>query len=335
MEEAYVRKFELQPYAGARRGIIWKIWTVAWFNLQYQWNRSRALKICVSLIFFLYLLSNMMLMFGPDSSGQMIDPNTILEDHLWETARNFVRFQVLVAAPDETDPMFDTGYSILFLIGLILMGAGLISDDRRNRMDEIYDSKISRRLYFLGKFGSLFLFGNLLLVIPSMIEWVLLIVGIKGVDVIQAVPVLVGVFLFTEIVIVCLTVVILLFSSLFTNRIYSGILAFGFFLAISSVFSSPLGINQSFTPLMYLDLFTVLTILSFLFQGEKNVIYFINTNDVPVQLILDLTKEPGLLIFPFLFLFTLFNGFLCYLQIVWTGKSPVSYLWGFIRRRLS
>jgi ABC-type transport system involved in multi-copper enzyme maturation permease subunit len=275
----------------------------------------------------------MIVLFGPSSSEQILNPNNVLEDHLWGTVRKFVRFQVLITASDETDPMFDTGYSFLFLIGLILMGSGLISDDRRNRMDEIYDSKISRNTYLVGKFGSLFLFGNLLLVIPSVIEWVLLIVGIKGVDVIQAVPVLVGVILFTEIVLFCLTVVILSFSSLFTNRIYSGILAFAFFLAITNVFTSFSSNSQSFSPLMYLDLFTVLTILSFLLQGEQSVIYYNTINEVPFQISLDLTKDPGFLILPFLLIFFLLNCFLCYYQIVWTHKSPRSYLWRFIHNR--
>ncbi|MHA2224508.1 MAG: hypothetical protein ACXAC8_04855 [Candidatus Hodarchaeales archaeon] len=64
----------------------------------------------------------------------------ILEDHLWGTIRKIVRFQVLIAAPDEIDPVFDTGYSIFMLIGLIMIGAGLISDDKKYKVLDIYDS---------------------------------------------------------------------------------------------------------------------------------------------------------------------------------------------------
>jgi ABC-type transport system involved in multi-copper enzyme maturation permease subunit len=331
LDDTYVRKFELQPFAGSRQGIPWRIWTISWFNFQYQWNRSRALKIVVALIFFLLLLSNIMILFGPYSSGITLDPNTVLEDHLWGNVRKFVRFQVLIAAPDEIDPVFDTGYSILFLIGLILMGSGLISDDRKNRMDEIYDSKINRYVYLLGKFGSLVLFGNVLLVFPSLIEWVLLLVGIEGVDIIQALPTLIGVIFFAEIVILSLTVVILSFSSLFNSRIYSSILVFGFFLAITSVFSSGIGNNQAFTPLMYLDLFTVLSVFSFLLQGEQSVIYYDITNDIPTHIILDLTKEAGILLLPFLLAFIFLNCFLCYYRVVWKFQSPLHIIWGVIR----
>ena len=335
MDKPYVRKFELQPFKGTRRGISWRIWTISWFNFRYQWSRSRALKVSVSLILFIVLLSNMMILFGPFSLGQGSAPNDVLEDHLWGTARNFVRFQVLIAASDETDPVYDTGYSLLFLIGLIMMGAGLISDDRKNLMDEIYDSKISRRMYMLGKFGSLFLFGNLLLTIPSIIQWVLLIIGVAGVDILQAVPVLIGVVFFTEIVVIILTLVILAFSSLFENRFYAGILVFGFFLAITVVFSSSLGNTHSFTPLLYLDLFTVLTTLSFLLQGEPSVIYYNSINGIPVQFPLDLTQEAGILIVPFLIIFSIINIFLCLYRVVWRYQSPISYVWGFARRRIS
>ncbi len=273
-----------------------------------------------------------MIFFGPFFSGQMSDPNSVLETHLWGTIRNFVRFQVLITSPDDTDPTFDTGYSILFLIGMILMGAGLISDDRKNLMDDIYDSKVTRNVYLLGKFGSLFLFGNLLLVIPTIIEWGLLIIGIEGVDIISAIPALIGVILFSEIVLICLGLVILSFSSLFTNRIYSSILVFGYFLAITSVFTGLIANNQSFTPIMYLDLFTVLTILSFLLQGERTVIYYNIQDDSPFQITLDLTKDPGILVFPFLLIFILLNCFLCFYRIVWKYNSPHSYLWQFIRR---
>ncbi|MHA2294256.1 MAG: hypothetical protein ACXACK_19010, partial [Candidatus Hodarchaeales archaeon] len=263
--------------------------------------------------------------------GLTLDPNTVLEDHLWGNVRQFVRFQILIAAQDETDPMFDTGYSILFLIGLILMGAGLISDDRKNLMDDIYDSKINRNVYLLGKFGSLFIFGNILLVFPSLIEWVLLIIGIDGVDIIQALPALIGVFIFAETVILCLSVVILSFSSLFTSRIYSSILIFGFFLAITSVFSSAIGNTQAFTPLMYLDLFTVLSVFSFLVQGEQIVIYYDISNNVPFQIALDLTQEAGILLLPFLVVFIALNCFVCYYRIVWKYESPIRYLWRLTR----
>lgn len=273
-----------------------------------------------------------MILFGPLSSGQTSNPNDVLEEHLWGTVRNFVRFQVLIATPDETDPMFDTGYSILFLIGLILMGAGLISDDRRNLMDEIYESKISRRTYLFGKFGSILLFGNLLLVIPTIIEWGLLIVGISNVDIMEAIPVLIGVIVFAEIVVFVLSLVVLSFSSLFTNRIFSSILVFGFFLAITSIFASFVVNNQSFTPIMYLDLFTVLTILSFLFQGEQTVIYYDISDEILVQIPLDLTGDAGFLIFPFLFVFISINCLLCYMRVIWRDKYSITTLWKKIRQ---
>ena len=117
-----------------------------------------------------------MLLSGPSYLMQSESPNDLLEDHLWGTIRKFIRFQVLIAAPDEIDPVFDTGYSIFMLIGLILIGAGLISDDKRYKVLDIYDSKIDRKTYLTGKYGTLILFGNLLFTLPCIIEWGLLII---------------------------------------------------------------------------------------------------------------------------------------------------------------
>ncbi|MHA2305170.1 MAG: hypothetical protein ACXACU_07225, partial [Candidatus Hodarchaeales archaeon] len=192
MEDTYARKFGIYPYKGTRRGKIWRIWSIAWFNLSHQWNRSRMVKIWLSFIAFILILSNLMLFIGPSYLLPTGSPNEILEDHLWGTIRKFVRFQVLIATPDEIDPVFDTGYSIFMLIGLIMIGAGLISDDKKYKVLDIYDSKIDRKSYLTGKYGTLILFGNLLFTLPCILEWVLLIVGVEGIDLLAAIPVLIG-----------------------------------------------------------------------------------------------------------------------------------------------
>jgi hypothetical protein len=143
---------------------------------------------------------------------------------------------------------------------------------------------------------------------------------------------LIGVVIFTEIVILILSFVILSFSSLFSNRIYSSILVFGFFLVITSLFTSHIANHQSFTPIMYLDLFTVLTILSFLFQGEPRVIYYDVSNEIYTQIPLDLTGSAGLLIFPFLFIFISINCLVCYLRIIKRGKVTIPSVWNKIRQ---
>jgi hypothetical protein len=264
-----------------------------------------------------------MLFIGPSYLLPTGSPNEILEDHLWGTIRKFVRFQVLIATPDEIDPVFDTGYSIFMLIGLIMIGAGLISDDKKHKVLDIYDSKIDRKSYLTGKYGTLILFGNLLFTLPCIVEWVLLIVGVEGIDILAAIPVLIGVILFTEIMILVLVSFVLTFSSLTNNRLYSGVLAFAFFLSISKVISGFIGVTDAFTPLMYLDFFTVLSVLSFLIQGEKSVVYYDSTGGIDFNLLLDLTGQAGILLLPFLGFFICLSLLICYYQVVWRHQHSI------------
>ena len=318
-EGTYARKFGFHPYQGTRRGRFWRIWSIAWFNLSHQWNRSSLVKFWLCFLAFMLILSNLMLLNGqPTSLLPNGSPNEVFEDHLWGTVRKFVRLQVLVSAPDDIDPIHDTGYSIFMLIGLIMIGAGLISDDKKNKVLDLYDSKIDRKSYLTGKFGTLILFGNLLFTLPCIVEWGLLLVGLEGIDLLATIPTLFGVILFTEILILVLTSFVLTFSSLTKSRLYSGILAFGFFFSITKVISGLIGGTNTFTPLMYLDFFSVLSVLTFLFQGETSVVYnYTSFNGIENNLVLDLSGQAGTLVFPFLGLFICLSLLICYYQVVW------------------
>lgn len=327
-EETYARKFGFLPYRGTRRGRLWRIWSIAWTNLSHQWNRSSLIKFWLCFLAFMLILSNLTLLSGqPTSLIPNGSPNEVFEDHLWGTVRKFVRLSVKISAPDDIDQMHDTGFSIFMLIGLIMIGAGLISDDKKNKVLDLYDSKIDRKSYLTGKFGTLLLFGNLLFTLPCIVEWGLLLAGIEGIDILATIPTLFGVILFTEILILVLICFILAFSSLTKSRLYSGILAFGFFFSIPQVISGLTGGANTFTPLMYFDFFTVLTVLTFLLQGEASVLYSGKSfNEIDNNLIFDLSGQAGSLVLPFLGFFIGLSLLLCYYQVVWKHHhSLMSY----------
>ncbi|MHA2053179.1 MAG: hypothetical protein ACW99F_06210 [Candidatus Hodarchaeales archaeon] len=335
MNKAYVREDTFQPFTGVRKGKLRRMWAIAWFNLVYQWKRSFLVKIWIGFIVFMLILSNLMIFAGPAYLMPESTPNEILEEHLWGTVRKFVRFQVLIAAPADIDPVFDTGYSIFILIGIIMIGAGLISDDKRTRMTEIYDSRIHRREYLVSKFSSLILFGNILLTIPSIIEWILLIIGIEGVNILKAIPVLLGVVLFTEVCILVIAGFVLTFSSLTQKRLYAGIFSFSFFLLVSKVISYAIGVVETFTPIIYLDFFTVLSVLSYWIQGEKSVIYYdTSLNGIDFNFTIDLTSQAGMLLFPFIGFFISFSLLICFYQVVWKHNSPFQKMIAFSKRQL-
>lgn len=314
-EEAYVQTFKFRPYKGTRKGRIGRVWEIAWFNMAHQWHRSRVLKVLIGITIFILIIPNMFLFVGTDTLLETKTANEILEDHLWRTIRNFVRFQVLISSPEETDPTFDTGYSILMLISAIMMGAGLISDDIKNKMSEVYYSKIDRVEYLFGKYGSLIIFGNLFYTLPCVIEWGLLIVGIRGVDVLLALPVLFNVILFTEVLTFVLTSIILAFSSLTQRRLYAGLLGFMFFLAMNILIQSLTTQVGNFVPIMYLDVFTALSVFSFMLVGETTVLYI--SSDIESRIILDLTGLAGSMAIPTIVAFFGGGMLICLFQVMW------------------
>ena len=130
-DEAYVRKFAFRPFEGTYQGRIWRVWTVAWFNMTHQWHRSRVFKILIIFTIFILIIPNMFLFIGIDAQLETKTANEILKDHLWDTVRDFTRFQVMITSLDETDPTFDTGFSIIMLIGVVMMGAGLLAQNAK------------------------------------------------------------------------------------------------------------------------------------------------------------------------------------------------------------
>ena len=314
-DEAYVRKFHFRTFEGSYRGRIWRIWTVAWFNMVHQWHRSRVFKILIVFTIFILIIPNMFLFAGLNAQLETKIANEILKDHLWETVLDFTRFQVMITSVDETDPTFDTGFSIIMLIGVIMMGAGLISDDLKYKVSEIYDSKIDRSEYLMGKYGSLLIFGNLFYTFPCVVEWGLLIVGIgSSVDIITSLPVLFGVIVFTEILTLVLSSFVLVFSSLTQRRLYAGLLAFMFFLSSTMIVQALTGQVNAFEPVMYLDFYTVLSVFSFILAGETSVIYYSSPRK---GIILDLTGLAGTLVIPSLVLFIVGGLLISSFRVIW------------------
>ncbi|MFX1248228.1 MAG: hypothetical protein ACFFBQ_12660 [Promethearchaeota archaeon] len=318
-EKAYVRRFGFRSFEGTHRGRLWRIWSISWFNMIHQWHRSRIFKILIIVTLFILIIPNMFLFVGLDTQLETQTSNEILEDHLWSTVRNFARFQVMITAPDETDPTFDTGFSILMLIGVVIMGAGLISDDLRYKVSEIYDSKVSRYEYLFGKYGSLLIFGNLFYTLPCVIEWVLLIIGIgSSVDILVAFPVLCGVVFFTEILTIVLSSIILVFSSLTQRRLYAGLLSFMFFLSSTIIVQSLIGQTEAFELVMYLDFFTVLSVFSYMLTGENSVLYY---SSKPEGIVLDLTGLAGALVIPTIVLFIIGGLLIGGYRVIWKNTQ--------------
>ncbi|MFX0182357.1 MAG: ABC transporter permease [Candidatus Hodarchaeota archaeon] len=277
--DAIVKKFSFRPFEGIRHGRVYRLWAISWYWWVHQWERSRAIKILIGFLIFTLVMSNLIL-FTMKDVMLMADPtltkNILLENTLLDMVRGIVAFETTFSAGNGENGdgnMFSvSGVSIFILILVVLVGSGLIADDISNKTNEIYYSKLEKYEYVLGKFGAFYLFGNITIALPYIIEFFLLVIGIGEVDIVEALPVLVHVIIFTQIIIVTYAAIVLALSSLTSRRLYAGLSAFMLMFIINMIVPILVftGTGES-ELLLLLDVLTVLTLTSYILDGTTIV----------------------------------------------------------------
>ncbi len=291
-KSAYVRKFAFRPYEGTRRGRIYRLWAVSWHWWVHQWERSRAVKFFIGFLIFTFVLMNMFLfmtkdiMLLPDPvTAEALTPNDLLEDTILTMVREVVTFGMAFSTGNGDDVSGATinvgGASIFILILVVLVGSGLIADDISNQTNEIYYSKLEKHEYVLGKFGAFFLFGNIVLTLPYVFEFLLLVIGIGNIDMITALPVLITVIMFTELITITYSSIMLAFSSLTNRRLYAGLSAFMLLFVINMIVPSLAFTGEEVNLVILFDVLTVLLLTSYILTGTTTVEYqsFIGSSD--------------------------------------------------------
>ncbi|MHA2245523.1 MAG: ABC transporter permease subunit [Candidatus Hodarchaeales archaeon] len=277
---AYVRKFAFRPFDGTRRGRFYRVWAVAWQWWIHEWRRSKAVKFLIGFLIFTFVIMNMFLLFTKDAMLAMnpdLTTNDLLKDNLLTMVRGIVSFGIsfFVETGDGGSDEFNFGGSSIFiLILLVMVGSGLIADDVSNQTTEIYYSKLERHEYVLGKFLAFFIFGNVILTLPYIFEFFLLVVGLGNIDLISALPVLVGVIVFTEIITITYSAIILAFSSLTNRRLYAGLTTFMLIFTSNVIISSLAFSGGSAGYEIFFDVLTLLLLTSYILTGTTTVEYF-------------------------------------------------------------
>jgi hypothetical protein len=78
---------------------------------------------------------------------------------------------------------------------------------------------------------------------------------------------------------------------------------------------------------MYLDMFTVLSVFSYLITGETAIMYYDTTaTGVDFNLLIELTGLASSLVLPFILLFLVLSFLICFYSLVWKNSHPL-YLW--------
>jgi len=296
VNSAYVRKFSFRPFSGLRRGRIYRIWTASWHWWISEWRRSRTVKVLFGFLIFSFVITNLFLLATKDlmlAADPTLTPNGLLETTIKDLVRSIISFQgsfhMGSSGPGEGRGMSIGGLSIFVLIIVVLIGSGLISDDLSNQTIEVYYSKMEKYEYLIAKIGAFMLAGTTLIAIPFILEFILLLVGIGNVDIAQALPVLIFVIAFTQLIVITYGVVLLAFSSLSKRRLYTGLSTFMMFFLISMIIPS-LAIENGEVgfPILF-DILSLLIMISYLWEGVTNI-QFSNFRDT---FILDLQNGLG------------------------------------------
>ena len=272
---AYVRKFQFRPFSGFRRGRIFRLWATSWHWWIQEWRRSRAVKILFGFLIFTFILTNLFMFALKDimlAADPNLTPNGLLERTIEDLLRSIVSFQSSFETSDTDVNGMGTsmevgGLSIFVLIIVVLIGSGLISDDLSNDTIEIYYSKLEKHEYLLAKIGAFLLAGNTLITLPFILEFILLVVGIGNVDIIGALPILVWVIVFSELIVITYGIILLAFSSLSKRRLYTGLTTFMMFFLISMIVPNLAVQNGEVGLAILFDVLSLLIIISHLWEG--------------------------------------------------------------------
>ncbi|MHA2253927.1 MAG: hypothetical protein ACXAD7_26475 [Candidatus Kariarchaeaceae archaeon] len=287
----YVRKFSFRSFEGIRRGRIYRLWATSWQWWTHQWNRSRSIKMLLGVLIFFFLITNLfllsfkdMMLLNPITGEPAIDPvtgepvttNDLLEDNLLSLVRGLVTFQTEYEATDdggETESFSFGGLSIFILILVALVGSGLISDDVSNLTTEIYYSKLERHEYILGKYGAFLIFGNLIIVLPFILEYILLVVGLGNIDLIESLPVLIQSIAITEVMVITFASIVLGFSALTSRRLYAGLTSFMFLFVMNMLTPALAFTGEEVGFQILFDVLSLLLLASYIITGTTEVTF--------------------------------------------------------------
>lgn len=223
-DETYVRKFGFRPFTGERLGRLYRIMSVAWFNLVETIRRSGFTKLLLMFMLFNLIIQDVVIIV----LARLV-PIGYLGVTLSELFRGSYVDSVLGMVSISNRITTSTGVytwilgltsvgtSFLWLLLLSVVGGGLISDDKLYRTAETYFSRITRLEYVIGKLLCLMLFSGLILTFPAMLQYVLLCMGL-GIGFLDNLGLLFWALGFTLLAALALSMIILSLSSLTKRR---------------------------------------------------------------------------------------------------------------------
>jgi ABC-type transport system involved in multi-copper enzyme maturation permease subunit len=240
-DETYVRKFGFRPFTGARLGRLYRIMSVAWFNLIESIRRSGFTKFLLVMMIFNLIIQDVVIIvlarFVPlELLGVTLDD--LFRGAYADSVLGMVSISNRIATTNaglaSILGLSSVGTSFLWLLLLSVVGGGLIADDKLHRTTETYFSRITRLEYVLGKLLSLLLFSAFILTFPAMLQYVLLCMGL-GVGFLNNLGLLLWAIGFTLLAATALSMIILSLSSLTKRRSLASLTLFIIVVLMSSL----------------------------------------------------------------------------------------------------
>ncbi len=239
--DARVEKFQYREYRFKEYTPRWKrILSTAWINFLYQWKRSTGTKIVIGIAVFIELW----LIWSIISIFQILNiDDTSIRIFLVNFTLGINTFLGGVIIPNPVtsgNSSQFTGFSFplgfLSLLSVILLGAGLFSDDNQHHVVDLYLTKMDRIDYIISKYLALLIPSLLILALPPFITAVFGISATTSFSLIEVAWILFAQLIYQIGLCIFITSMILLASAYSSRRAYAGLLIFFllFFLSFST-----------------------------------------------------------------------------------------------------
>ena len=163
----YLQRFGYRSYEG-KIGARWKrILNLTFFEIKSIWRKSTFAKIIMLIIFVINFMVLLQVARSTSLAVETVLGDTFFRDGLHSTIANYLGIAntLVISNPDGFASPSDIGASMGIFLMIIfgLAGSGLFADDKSGKVIEIYLSRLQKREYFIGKFGAIFFYINLVL----------------------------------------------------------------------------------------------------------------------------------------------------------------------------
>ncbi len=224
----------------------WKrVLSTAWVNFLYQWKRSLGAKIVIGFIalvefFIAWSLINILpFIFSNETSDVK---NQIL---LFFLTNFTLSLNSLLGGINAYDPNIGLGdvrisfalpLGIFTTLAVILLGAGLFSDDTQYRVIEVYLTRMDKIDYIISKYLALFIPSLLMFALSPFIITLYAVTSINGLKLEVIIQLIIAQIIYQFGLSIFITSLTLLASAHSSRRAYAGMLIFFilFFLSFST-----------------------------------------------------------------------------------------------------